>query len=55
MYLDYESFIDCLIKSGYYKKCSDLNKEYWEFTDDVIEITHIGHLYVTNINSYEKE
>ena len=55
MYLDYDSFIDCLIKSGYKKTHSDLNKEYWGFTDDVIEITHIGHSYITNIKIYEKE
>ena len=55
VYLDYESFVDCLIKSGYNKQCSDLNKEYWGFTDDVIEITHIGHSYITNIKIYEKE
>ena len=29
MYLDYESFVDCLIKSGYTKKCSDLMTEIW--------------------------
>ena len=26
MYLDYESFVDCLIKSGYTKKCSGRRK-----------------------------
>ena len=29
MYLDYESFVDCLIKSGYRKIHSDLVSETW--------------------------
>ena len=29
MYLDYESFIDCLVKSGYNKVSSDLVSETW--------------------------
>ena len=29
MYLDYESFVDCLIKSGYKKTYSDLVSETW--------------------------
>ena len=29
MYLDYESFVDCLIKSGYNKTHSDLTTEFW--------------------------
>jgi hypothetical protein len=29
MYLDYESFVDCLIKGGYEKTCSDLTTETW--------------------------
>ena len=30
MYLDYESFVDCLIKSGYRKIHSDLTNETWK-------------------------
>ena len=38
MYLDYESFVDCLIKSGYTKKCSDLMTEMWSSGTDHFEI-----------------
>ena len=38
MYLDYESFADCLIKSGYAKKCSDLMTEIWSNGADHLEI-----------------
>lgn len=38
MYLDYESFVDCLIKSGYTKKCSDLMIEIWSSGTDHLEI-----------------
>ena len=38
MYLDYESFVDCLIKSGYTKKCSDLMTEMWSSGTDHLEI-----------------
>ena len=37
MYLDYESFVDCLIKSGYIKQSSNLLKEYLEYYGNVIE------------------
>ena len=38
MYLDYESFVVCLIKSGYAKKCSDLTTEIWSNGADHLEI-----------------
>ena len=38
MYLDYESFVDCLIKSGYTKKCYDLMTEIWSSGTDHLEI-----------------
>ena len=38
MYLDYESFIDCLIKSGYKKTHSSLNHETWVNGKDGVEI-----------------
>ena len=40
MYLDYESFVDCLIKSGYNKTHSDLTTEFWDGFDYWVELTH---------------
>ena len=38
MYLDYESFVDCLIKSGYKKTNSCLTHETWVRGKDMVEI-----------------
>ena len=38
MYLDYESFVDCLIKSGYEKTNSCLTHETWTNGKDIVEI-----------------
>ena len=46
MYLDYESFVDCLIKSGYTKKCSDLMTEMWSSGTDHLEIIIDGDTIV---------
>ena len=46
MYLDYESFVDCLIKSGYAKKCSDLMAEIWSNGADHLEIIIDGDIIV---------
>ena len=54
MYLDYESFIDCLIKSGYTKKCSDLMTEIWSSGTDHLEIIIDGDIIV-GIDTFEVE
>ena len=46
MYLDYESFVDCLIESGYTKKCSDLMTEIWSSGTDHLEIIIDGDIVV---------
>ena len=46
MYLDYEIFIDCLIKSGYTKKCSDLMTEIWSNGADHLEIIVDGDIVI---------
>ena len=46
MYLDYESFVDCLIRSGYTKKCSDLMTEMWSNGTDHLEIIIDGDTIV---------
>ena len=51
MYLDYESFVDCLIKSGYTKKCSDLASETWVNGWYGIEIMVDGCIF--EINGFE--
>ena len=38
MYLDYESFVDCLIKSGYKKTNSCFTHETWVRGKDMVEI-----------------
>ena len=52
MYLDYESFVDCLIKSGYSKKCSDLMTEMWSNNIDHLEIIIDGDI-VVGIETFE--
>ena len=52
MYLDYESFVDCLIKSGYTKKCSDLITEIWSSGIDHLEIIIDGDI-VVGIETFE--
>lgn len=52
MYLDYESFVDCLIKSGYNKKCSDLITEIWSSGTDHLEIIIDGDI-VVGIETFE--
>ena len=52
MYLDYESFVDCLIKSGYNKKCSDLMTEIWSNNIDNLEIFIDGDI-VVGIETFE--
>lgn len=52
MYLDYESFVDCLIKSGYTKKCSDLMTEIWSNNIDHLEIIIDGDI-VVGIETFE--
>lgn len=52
MYLDYESFVDCLIKSGYTKKCSDLMIEIWSSGIDHLEIIIDGDI-VVSIETFE--
>ena len=52
MYLDYESFVDCLIKSGYAKKCSDLMAEIWSNGADHLEIIIDGDTIV-GIETFE--
>ena len=54
MYLDYESFVDCLIKSGYTKKCSDLMTEIWSSGTDHLEIIIDGDIIV-GIDTFEVE
>ncbi len=52
MYLDYESFVDCLIKSGYKKTYSDLTTEFWDGIDSWAELTHDeDYKYVVNVDS----
>ena len=51
MYLDYESFVDCLIKSGYNKIRSDLVSETWVNGWDGVEIMVDGCIF--EINSFE--
>ena len=51
MYLDYESFVDCLIKSGYKKTHSDLTTEFWEGFTAWIELTQQDYEYVVKIDS----
>ena len=53
MYLDYESFVDCLIKSGYNKIRSDLVSEIWVNGWYGIEIMVDGCIF--EINSFEVE
>ena len=51
MYLDYESFVDCLIKSGYKKKYSDFITEFWEGYTVWLELIHQDYEYVVKIDS----
>ncbi|MGD4514659.1 hypothetical protein QT738_22335 [Xanthomonas citri pv. citri] len=53
MYLDYESFVDCLIKSGYKKTYSDLVSETWMNGWYGIEIMVDGCVF--EVNSFEVE
>lgn len=52
MYLDYESFVECLIKSGYTKKCSDLMTEMWSNGADHLEII-IDDDSIVGIDTFE--
>ena len=52
MYLDYESFVDCLINSGYTKKYSDLMTEIWSNSIDHLEIIIDGDI-VVGIETFE--
>ena len=52
MYLDYESFVDCLIKSGYRKIHSDLMIEIWSSGADHLEIIIDGDI-VVGIETFE--
>ena len=51
MYLDYESFVDCLIESGYNKVRSDLVSETWVNGWYGIEIMVDGCIF--EINGFE--
>ena len=52
MYLDYESFVDCLIKSGYKKTNSCLTHETWTNGKDIVEI-RVDDCVVYEINGFE--
>ena len=49
MYLDYKSFVDCLIKSGYEKIRSCLTHETWVNGKDMVAI-RVGDSIVYEIN-----
>ena len=52
MYLDYESFVDCLINSGFKKTYSDLTTEFWDGFDYWVELTHNeDYKYVVKVDS----
>ena len=51
MYLDYESFVDCLIKSGYKKTNSCWGCETWVRGKDVVEI-RVNDCIVYEINGF---
>ena len=52
MHLYYESFVDCLMKSGYTKRCSDLMVEIWSRGTDHLEIIIDGDTIV-GIETFE--
>ncbi len=54
MYLDYESFVDCLIKSGYEKTHSCLTHETWVNGLDMVAI-RVGDSIVYEINGFYLE
>ena len=54
MYVDYESFIDCLIKSGYKKIRSSLEYETWVNGKDQVEI-RVDDSIVYEINGFYLE
>ena len=54
MYLDYESFVDCLIKSGYKKTNSCLTHETWTNGKDIVEI-RVADSVVYEINGFYLE
>ena len=54
MYLDYESFVDCLIKSGYKKTHSCLKYETWRNGTDNVEI-RLADSIVYEINGFYLE
>lgn len=54
MYLDYESFVDCLIKSGYKKTNSCLTHETWTNGKDIVEI-RVDDCVVYEINGFYLE
>ena len=54
MYVDYESFIDCLIKSGYKKIHSSLKYETWVNGKDNVEI-RVDDSIVYEINGFYLE
>lgn len=51
MYLDYESFIDCLVKSGYKKTDSCLTKEFWVGYTVWVELIHQDYERVVKVES----
>ena len=54
MYLDYESFVDCLIKSGYEKTHSCLTHETWVRCKDMVAI-RVDDCIVYEINGFYLE
>ena len=54
MYLDYESFVDCLIESGYKKTNSCFAHETWVRGKDVVEI-RVNDCIVYEINGFYLE
>ena len=54
VYLDYESFVDCLIKSGYKKTNSDFTHETWGNGTSNVEI-RVADSIVYEINGFYLE
>ena len=54
MYLDYESFVDCLIKSCYKKTNSCLTHETWVMGKDTVEI-RVDDCIVYEVNGFYLE
>lgn len=51
MYLHYDNFVDCLVKSGYRKIHSDLTNETWKKWDSVIVLTQDDYTWVVKVDS----